>query len=462
MTTVRASAVGRLARLVRRSQPPSSSADLKPIGTDGIPGRLLRVVPETAPAEQVDELEGTDAAEVAAVRAGWLLLDAHERLSKRGADRLFGHETAAWHAYAEDTIGELNYTLSTGKELVPETKKNRLRFRRTLDFARHGETVFDVGFGRGLLAAQLIKDRGVRRYHGIDIVDRYVPIATDLFHVNGLEPDSLNLKVADLYQLRREDIEATGAKLVICCEVLEHVPDAELALKTLADALPEGADLLFSVPMHGRIEAEWGHVSVFDVARLKGMLDGAGLIAHHVEPLANTWSLIVASRDPAGSQRVREATGRPPRRVSAPLSEHRDFVYLQAADLAAVGGATIKANNQNAVSCQLTSGGGLSFEVKSLQALRFRFKAKDVTLLTRLVATAYAGDEPVARWTWNLKPGDLPVGASTSVSMRPGEVGMQFVGGRHERAERADRVELVGTVKDGQQAVFAVRVAYLP
>jgi 2-polyprenyl-3-methyl-5-hydroxy-6-metoxy-1,4-benzoquinol methylase len=422
----------------------------------------VRVVPDQPQGERPSDVEGSDPAEAAAVRAGWLLLDAHERLSKRGADRVFGHEEDAWHAYADDTIGELIYTLSSGKELVPENKKNRLRFRRTLDFARRGEVVFDVGFGRGLLAAQLIKDRGVTTYHGIDIVDRYVPIATDLFQVNGLSLDSLNLEVGDLYQLTKEHIAATGATFVICCEVLEHVPDAELALKTLADALPDGADLLFSVPMHGRIEGAWGHVSVFDVARLKSMLEGAGLFAHHVEPLANAWSLVVASRDPGPSRRVREATGRPNERVSVPLSRHRDYVYLRGAEMSPVGAASVTPSKGNAATCRLASGDGVTFPVSGIEALRVRFGAIEAKHLTRITVSAYAGDKVVAQWNWKLKPGALKGGVTVSSPMRPGEVSAQFVGGRHDGAERADRVEVVTTVAGGNTVQLKVSAAYLP
>ena len=432
-----------------------------PVGAEGIPGRLLRVVAGSEQGPTAVEVEVSDPVEAAAVRAGWLLLDAHERLSSRGADRVFGHETAAWHSYAADTIGELVYTLSDGKQLVPENKKNRLRFRRTVDFARRGEVVFDVGFGRGLLAAQLIKDRGIQSYHGIDIVDRYVPIATDLFHVNGLAPESLNLEVADLYELTRGRIAGTGATLVICCEVLEHVPDAELALKTLADALPEGADLLFSVPMHGRIEAEWGHVSVFDVARLKAMLDGAGLYAHHVEPLANTWSLVVASRDPAPSRRVRESTGRPAHRVSVPLSSRRDFVDVEAADMWQLGEGTVRTKTTYAATCVWTGESGVSFPVRGIESLRMRFNVTDASHLTRLVATAHAGDEIVARWTWSPRPGELTPGVTTT-AMRPGEVGPRFVGGRHDGADRADRIELRATTTRGGSTQLVFRAAYLP
>src|SRR5699024_2685891 len=95
--------------------------------------------------------------------------------------------------------------------------------------------------------------------------------------------------------------------------------------KILADVLPEGADLLFSVPLFGRLESVWGHLSVFDVARLKRMLAGAGLIAHHVEPVANTWTFVVASKSSEPSERVRQARSRPPHNVSQPLADKRVF-----------------------------------------------------------------------------------------------------------------------------------------
>lgn len=407
------------------------------------------------------EREGTDAAEAAAVRAGWLLLDAYERMSRRGADRVFGHENEAWHAYAED-LGDLNYTLSDGRALAREDRKNRLRFRRTVDFARHGEVVFDVGFGMGLLAATLIKDRGIKKYFGIDIVDKFVPMVTDLFAVNGLAPETLSLEASDLYNLTKERIGATGASLVICCEVLEHVPDAERALKVLADALPDGADLLFSVPIHGRIEGAWGHVSVFDVARLKAMLDEAGLYAHHVEPLANAWSLVVASRDPNGSRRVREATGRPALRTSVPLSAHRDYVYVDPAHLTPVNGATVVRGSGSEACWQFSTGGGYTFPVKGLESLRLWFKPATVEHVSRMVATAYAGDVKVAHWVWKPKPGQLAEGVVLSTALRPGEVGLHFIGDQNDRAVMADRVEILARVDDGERAEIEIKVAYLP
>lgn len=455
----------RVARRLRgpaeASQPAPSRPTPRTIGPQGIPGRLLRVTNTPDDVKRLPEREVSDPTEASAVRAGWLLIDAYERLSRNAADRVFGHELAAWHQYAADTILDLEYTLPNGKVLPQESKKNRLRFRRMTDFAQPGDHVYDVGFGRGILAAQLVKGRDIASYHGIEIVSTNVPTAEALFEVNGLADRPIHLEAGDLFDLTRDKIEAAGANFVICCEVLEHVDDAEKALKTIADALPEGADLLFSVPLHGRLERAWGHLSVFDVARLKGMLAGAGLHAHHVEPLANTWSLIVASRDPGPSARVRDAAYRPAESVSAPLSLHRHFVDLRATDIAATSGTVVAADDMT-VTATLRSGDGVTFPVKSLESLRFKFWFTDAAQVSRFTATALAGDEVVGTWVWRTKPGETSSKAPLRVSMRPGEVGQEFVSGPHKGVGTADRVQLVAELPTGESATFNLSAAYLP
>ncbi|MCW2749191.1 MAG: class SAM-dependent methyltransferase [Aeromicrobium sp.] len=455
---------GGLRRLARRvvgtpSSVPGACPDR--IGPQGIPGRILRVTHEPENVDLPADREVSDPSEAAAVRAGWLLIDAYERLSRTASERIFKHELDAWHEYSETTVSPLEYLLPSGKTLRPESKKNRLRFRRTMDFARSGENVFDIGFGRGLLAAQLIKDRGVKSYHGIDIVSGYVPTAGELFEVNGLAEAAIELEIGDLYNLTRERVEASGASLVICCEVLEHVPDAERALRTIADALPDGADFLFSVPLHGRLESTWGHLSVFDVARLKQMLDGAGLYAHHVEPLAATWSLVVASRDPGPSVRVREAANRPAIRTSRPLSTHRDFIDIGSDEMTALGGTKLGRRSDQLAHCQVSSGGGISFSVKSLESMRLKFIFPEAQKVTRFVVTARAGDKALCEWTWTPAGGEVSKGTQR-VSMRPGEVGAEFISGPHNDTTSADQIDLVVETPDGKSIEFDLSAAYLP
>lgn len=434
-------------------------------GNRRMAGRWVREVPSDAPAEDVLDREPQDPGEAAAVRAGWLLIDAYERLSSKGARRVFRHELDAWHAYAADTVKDLASPEGRIMVDVEESPANRLRYRRTMDFALPGDRVFDVGFGRGYLAAQLIRERQVARYRGIDIVDTWVEDARLLFAANGLADADIALEAGDLFDLTRETIASTQADLVICCEVLEHVDDAERALRVLADAFPDGADLLFSVPLHGRLEQVWGHVTVFDVARLKGMLEGAGLVAHHVEPLANTWSLIVASRDPGPSTRVRDASRRPAISSSRPLVRHRRFLDVGPDRMTALpdgAGTTVLGLPDGAsATCTVTSTGGLAFPVDGMESLRLALDFTHAEGLQRFDVSARSGDETVATWTW--KPGAAHrAEGRRRVWFRAGEASAGFVAGRYGSMGDVDTIELVARTAPGETVTLGVAAAYLP
>ena len=444
----------------------------KPASMAGVPGRWIRVLPTQEPgagaAAPTPEREVDDPAEAAAVRAGWLLVDAYERMSGQAATRVFGHENNAWHEYAASTVVSLEAPADSTMAHIHESRNNTLRYRRTMDFAREGDRIFDVGFGHGYLAAQLILGRRVASYDAIDIIDSMKATAEKVFAANGLGDAPIRLAKGNLYDLTRDRLEGTGTNLVICCEVLEHVPDPERALRVLADALPDDADLVFSVPLHGRLENVWGHLSVFDVARLKDMLDLAGLHAHHVEPLANTWTLVVANRDPAPSTRVRQAAGRPRTRVSAPLTVHRDFVDVTPAQLnptppSSTGYCQIgpEPDDEREVRCLVTGRGGVTFPVTGLEALRLVVKFHEVDSVERIVVTARHKGSKAARWVWEPEAGDLTPGLRT-FSLRPGQWSRSFIGGAHKGLPAADKVNVVIEQPSDEQASFSLRVAYLP
>ena len=77
---------------------------------------------------------------------------------------------------------------------------------------------------------------------GIELEQRWVDATHTMLATNGLA-DRSSVDLGNLYDLTRADVEATGASLVVCCEVVEHVPDPDEAVRTLARALPEGTDL---------------------------------------------------------------------------------------------------------------------------------------------------------------------------------------------------------------------------
>lgn len=449
---------------------PAIPQPMQAAGAPAMAGRFerpLRTVPELDAVGPALDPVGVDPAERATVQAGWQLVGAYERLTAAAARKVFDTELQAWFSYARENVPELKPWGGPSGMAHFGSDTSKLRFRRTTDFVRPGERVFDVGFGRGHLAGMLLKERELAGYHGIDIVDWHVKAFREMVAANGLEDAEVGLTIGNLYDLTRKDVEATGASLVICCEVLEHVPDAELALRKLADALPEGAELLFSVPLFGRLEPVWGHVSVFDTARLKAMLDGAGLIAHHVEPVGNVWTFVVASRSPEPSQRVREASGRPLTNVSRPLSRQRTFIDLPASDFKAEG-CEIVPEDEHAVTCTVTSGtdskATVSFPVRGVEAARLKLTFVDFEQVQQVQLRAMQNrkKKPRGEWTWLPKPGQVVGGTTKRYAVRPGESGSVFRSGDCGDLASADRMRVEFTLPAGGTAKFSLQAAYLP
>jgi 2-polyprenyl-3-methyl-5-hydroxy-6-metoxy-1,4-benzoquinol methylase len=123
-----------------------------------------------------------------------------------------------------------------GGNLYPKyTTRNPLarllvdNFARTLDglVARTGaREIHEVGCGEGFLTTRLAQ-RGLC-VRGSDLSAGAIEDARARARVLGLETP---FRAADLYSLSPD---ADGAELVICCEVLEHVPDPDRALRVLA------------------------------------------------------------------------------------------------------------------------------------------------------------------------------------------------------------------------------------
>lgn len=241
---------------------------------------------------------------------GWADVDLAERLGSGQSRRLRAPVLEADHARARAWFrSPVDDHVPESRIAMYESEGNVVRYRRVVDFLTEGERVYEVGLGYGYLATMMLREGQLGHYHGVDLVPHYVDRTEETLRVNGLL-DRAGLGTKDLYDLTRADVESVGATLLVCCEVVEHVPDPETALSTLARALPEGADLLFSVPLVGRLETVWGHGQVFGAARIQRMLAEAGLVAHHVEVLHDTWVLVLASSGSAPSPRaaaVREA-----------------------------------------------------------------------------------------------------------------------------------------------------------
>src|SRR3546814_1394904 len=100
----------------------------------------------------------------------------------------------------------------------------------------------EIGIGKGFLALMALKAGEIGAYRGIELVPSNVTATNETLAANGYA-ERATAEVGNLYDLTREMVAEHRTDLLICCEVLEHVPDPEAALKVLADALPEGTDL---------------------------------------------------------------------------------------------------------------------------------------------------------------------------------------------------------------------------
>lgn len=247
------------------------------------------------------------AVERALVARGWADIDAAERMGAGATRRHRVATLGADHARASAWFRPPDAEhVPASMQAMYESEANVVRYRRVVDFLSEGDRVYEVGLGYGYLAALMMREGRLGRYHGVDLLPDFVHRTDETLRRNGLE-DVGEVETKNLYDVTRADLEAIGANLLVCCEVVEHVPDPGLALRTLAGALPEGTDLLFSVPLVGRLETVWGHGQVFGAARIQELLGRAGLVAHHVEVLHDTWALVLASTAAAPSPRAASA-----------------------------------------------------------------------------------------------------------------------------------------------------------
>jgi hypothetical protein len=291
----------------------------------------------------------------------------------------------------------------------------------------------------------------------------------------------VHVRFGDLYELQRETVEASGATVVTCCEVLEHVPDAAEAVKVLTRALPDKADLVFSVPLYGRIENVWGHSTTFDSTRLKLICAEAGLYVHHVEPVANTWTLVVASRRPEASDRVRHALSAiPSLSPSVPLARAYDFRSVQQAEISARQGpwtprSEVSPAHKGNVRCDVPrdrlavfrSAGrpaGVTFPVEGLTALRLRLDLPDRAPVSSVVVAAYAADQLVGRWAWQPRRSQLAHAKTHRWAFRfgSGPAHFDYHGAAATTMADVSNVDVLVRTRSGKPVSFTLGAAYVP
>jgi SAM-dependent methyltransferase len=152
--------------------------------------------------------------------------------------------------------------------------RRRITRRLALTHASSARRVLDAGAGQGLLVRELSLHMPAAVVAGADVSTRS---RAETARVN---PD------APVYELdlQAPDFEAQARALgrfdlVVCSEVLEHLPNDAEAVRRLGDLLEDGGRLIVTVPggRMSRFDEAIGHLRHYDEDTLASVLRGAGL-----------------------------------------------------------------------------------------------------------------------------------------------------------------------------------------
>lgn len=365
---------------------------------------------------------------------------------------------------------------------IYEGPSNQIRFQRSLDYVSKDDRVFEIGLGRGYFAGLLIRDGEIAAHRGIDLQKRNVRATRQLLELNGLAERS-QLSVGDLYDLTRTEVEKFGANLMVCCEVLEHVPDPEAAVRTLAEALPDDGELLVSVPLLGRLERVWGHISIFDHHRIREMMDQAGLVVHDVDVVFDTWVFVLASHsnrpngraaraqsaraDSKADGSARGRMGPPYENALVPRSVRRvdvDASGVRPLWKSRISRCDVGVTSDGHITCEMAAATGLRAGVGGVQlplaaplGARLELALDDIDAVRRLFIDTYNGRTRIARWSARVR---RVSSNRVTVVLRPRIHDPVFRSVEHNGDGAADSIVISTVVQPGRQAGFRVlRVA---
>jgi len=398
--------------------------------------------PESGPAESGPaESAPTDLATLQLlrdehVRQGFATLELYERLEPTRARALAGEHLQAQLDHARSSVSLLAPVPGAhGNYEIMTTPTNQARLSRVLDVVMPGDRIFDIGLGYGYLACLLLRDADIGGYYGIDLTEAQVAATRALAEVNGLAGAPMRVEVADLYDLTPAKVAERDPDLLLLLEVLEHVPDAELALATLARCMRDDAAILFSVPVLGRLEKIWGHVSLFDAARVKAMCAQAGLVIQHLEVVQNSWTFVLATPSAAVPRRLLHLLRRPIPAAPAPTVVKPTFTSVDPAAVTGIGDAIVTAT-ANGVCATVRQQerrsrlrrlvqpgvGGLAFPVDGDARLRLELSFDHPDRIRRVIVNLRdARGRGTARWVWDSGGNRAPKPGKQIYVLRPGK-----------------------------------------
>jgi 2-polyprenyl-3-methyl-5-hydroxy-6-metoxy-1,4-benzoquinol methylase len=197
--------------------------------------------------------------------------------------------------------------LSEAAYSIYRMPQNIARVTRVLEFIKDGERIFDVGCGTGMLTGQILRHREIDAYFGVDPSSNLEATMHSMAATNDIDLARCTFVEGTVQEVRLPDVAAFRPTLALVLEMLEHVGDPFSVLGHVARLVGPEADILFSVPLLGRIEHEWGHLSVFDRARIERLVAHVDREISWLEPVAGEWLLVFLPG--AGSTRRCEPPG---------------------------------------------------------------------------------------------------------------------------------------------------------
>ncbi len=116
----------------------------------------------------------------------------------------------------------------------------RLNWMKNISGGFYGKSVLDVGCGGGILSEEIAKSGGL--VTGIDLSEKLIEIAK-------LHKKKSKVQVVDYYSISPEAFAKQNLRsydVVVCMEVLEHVPKPISIIKSCSDLVKPGGWIFFS------------------------------------------------------------------------------------------------------------------------------------------------------------------------------------------------------------------------
>jgi 2-polyprenyl-3-methyl-5-hydroxy-6-metoxy-1,4-benzoquinol methylase len=401
----------------------------------------------------------------AAVRSGWARALVLERLGPDQSRDLLADHLAAHVEQARASLKPLT-PWPAQPERVTKTLNddaNQVRVRRTLDYVVPGERVLEVGVGFGYVSGILMRDAAVSGYTGIDIGQHRLDAVHQMAELNGLDSVKIDTELVDLMELSPEWVAERDPDLILAEEVLEHVPDAEAALTALARCMRPDSCVLLTLPLLGRIEACWGHLSLFPVSRVQHMIAEAGLVAQHVEVIHDAWLFVLAAPSPEVPPRLPRLAALPWPATPAPAIP--EFVPVRLMDATAVNDARAVevTTDEETAHARVTARrggrrqhGGVAFDIAGDVALRLELRVDAPKHVHRMYVDLHDGPERIARWIWDPSHAKIPAARTRTFVLRPGKPYGALQPEGEVMTGRATSARVLAEVSRGATAEFTV------